>query len=391
MVKNAIFVIATLLLLCPYAHGGWVSGGGEIAMDSHNPWFLLPMKTVRYCIQIDEQNFGLTLSEAKRVTAQAIDYWKNEFVYAQMPTDHQQIPIARQDFIYGPCDVNTDLRFQLGYLLTDQEQFFKSQSLRPQDFVGIAIRTKYDKALLKAKGFIYISPESGPLRMRLRNILRYPWSLRDFPSDQRGHGLLHKILVHELGHIFGLEHWMGPRHRKKYNIMDAGLPLRLVKSSPLERLEDAHLIETIPGFFSYLGSELGELKNPSEELLSLFGIDEFDLPIESIEVRKFQNQYQVIGRSKDHGKLVMGIMEEDKTSEKKGFLPVIKIKLNPEQLIFPGATKDTLLGPGLQFLNISGVFINTFSNRRSHVYFNSNPLLKQLHIGGILHGSLISQ
>ena len=36
--------------------GGWVSSGGELFSDAHNPWFVRNTKDVNYCVVVDEIN-----------------------------------------------------------------------------------------------------------------------------------------------------------------------------------------------------------------------------------------------------------------------------------------------------------------------------------------------
>jgi hypothetical protein len=70
---------------------------------------------------------------------------------------------------------------------------------KKNQFISLAVRTDYDPVHLRGKGFIYVSPDSGPLKVQDPNLVENPWNLRN-------HGLLVKVLIHELGHVFGLQH-----------------------------------------------------------------------------------------------------------------------------------------------------------------------------------------
>ena len=108
------------------------------------------------------------------------------------------VGIAKQNFTIEECSNTTDLRVQFGVLTQPQQEYFKT----PQKFVSSIVRTSYDTVNLKAKGFLYVSPQFGPLRMQSgRDSVEQPWSMN--------HGnILGFVLAHELGHMFGYTHSM---------------------------------------------------------------------------------------------------------------------------------------------------------------------------------------
>jgi len=68
------------------------------------------------------------------------------------------------------------------------------------ELVGITKRTSYDSAKMKGRGFVYVAPESGSNHpgVKFGSLLR--WSTNE--------GIALKIiLIHELGHVFGLKHF----------------------------------------------------------------------------------------------------------------------------------------------------------------------------------------
>lgn len=59
--------------------GGWTSSGGQISSDNTNPWFLENTSQVTYCVDIDEENFGVSRERATEVVTQSINDWKDGF------------------------------------------------------------------------------------------------------------------------------------------------------------------------------------------------------------------------------------------------------------------------------------------------------------------------
>lgn len=170
----------------PMLQGGWSSGGGEILKDSRNPWFLNNTAEIKYCIMIDETQFGASRSLAEAQTLRALEFWKTEFRSAVLPElkGFGPLKIATQTYRAVPCGVDVDLAFQFGVLTEEQRRNVPD----PSDFGAFAIRTEYDPKSLKGRGFIYVSPNPGAV-----------WS-------HHAGEFLYLTLVHELGHVFGLSH-----------------------------------------------------------------------------------------------------------------------------------------------------------------------------------------
>lgn len=196
--KNIVFVNIILSSLAFAGGGSWSSGGGGLLKDSRNPWFLNNVSTVRYCIQIDEKNFGVSAKFANTQIQKSIDYWKKQFSFASLPTltDFGPVKIATQNFIQTKCDdKRLDMKFQFGVL--DDEQFRYLE--KPTEFGAISVRTDYAPSTMRAKGFVYVSPTQGNLAFRGVGQKQDVWKQNDG-------ALLYLTLVHEMGHVFGLSH-----------------------------------------------------------------------------------------------------------------------------------------------------------------------------------------
>lgn len=153
--------------------GGWSSGGGgELLKDARNPWFLSNIKEVTYCLKIDEAKFGVPLSVAKENLIKAINFWKTEFQVVN-PSEGETskinpVRLATQIFKEVNCNQNVDITFQFGILSKEQKKFLQD----PTKFGAITIRTNYNKQILKGTGFVYISPESGPLAFQSEGLTK---------------------------------------------------------------------------------------------------------------------------------------------------------------------------------------------------------------------------
>lgn len=214
------------------AMGGWASGGGQIHRDSSNPWFLENTHMVRYCIDIDDTHFGLSHEQASLEVKAALgewikvfnppkntDYGEDDYYQAGELEPYGQLRLGTQIFQEHDCsdNVHFDLRFQLGKLTDSQKKIF----LNSRDFVGLAMRTHYEKESLKGEGFIYLTPVSGPLAPQV-DIHPKAWKLYDSL-------VLKIVLLHELGHIFGMDH-------QPDTLMDEKIPELLTSKELLEQL-----------------------------------------------------------------------------------------------------------------------------------------------------------
>ncbi|MGZ3772754.1 MAG: hypothetical protein ACXVCY_15795 [Pseudobdellovibrionaceae bacterium] len=196
--KTVLPILMMILMMARAASaGGWTSGGGENIRDERNPWWLQNTKEVTYCIKVDEQNFGQPKSLLQDKIKFALNFWKKQLrtvTWTQIDRD-QNVLVGTQNFTETACQEGTDLVFQFGVLDGEQIRYLSD----PTKFIGVSVRTSYDAVNLKGKGFIYISPESGPLKFNKTGLMQKPWSFGDGV-------LLTPALIHELGHVFGIPH-----------------------------------------------------------------------------------------------------------------------------------------------------------------------------------------
>ncbi len=269
------------------ATGDWNSGGGYALTEAANPWWVgQTQKKVRYCILIDQDHFGQTLERSRELIKESISYWREEFELVR-PVHHngEKVDLTSFEFVEVDCTANEafrlleetknphslksgeecsvdssesdqqiDLVFQLGLLSKRQRDYIRT----PRDYLGLATRTHYDRECLRSKGFIYISPLEGDLAPDRGDLLENRWAL--------GNGALLKwMLIHEVGHLFGMtfsDHFM----------MNPTLGYTFAQKDS----EILSLVEGVPHFFGLPKSK--EIKRCSEwgfstRKKSVFGVD----------------------------------------------------------------------------------------------------------------------
>ena len=156
-------VFTGMTLLGAIGHAGWSSGGGELIRDANNPWFLSNTKDVKYCIQIDEKNFGQTKQQVRERIGKALQFWQiqlKDLEYLEFGLTHFDSRIGTQNFKEELCSDKTDIVFQFGILTAEQKENLKNLSKT----IGITVRTDYDEVNMKGKGFVYIAQEAGALK-----------------------------------------------------------------------------------------------------------------------------------------------------------------------------------------------------------------------------------
>ncbi len=189
-------------------------GGGGFVRTANNPWFVQNTKEVRYCLKIDERNFSLSKSLASQRIRDAISYWLEQFkISRDLYPMRDALQLGTQSFLEVDCASDIDLEFLLGVLPEAPPAGWI-----PTSWLGITVRTDYDNVNLRGKGFIYISPENGPLKFKNKNVLENVW------SSFEGH-LFRILVMHELGHLFGFQH----RNVSGMDLMNHNFPELLVR------------------------------------------------------------------------------------------------------------------------------------------------------------------
>lgn len=192
-VVTALILLSTTVMA---GEGNGSSGGGHIYGDQLNPWFLQNTKTVTYCVRVWPNFSKLSPARINELVKDAFGFWSQKFaeVNNEIPEEPGTIRLGTQDFIQTKCSANTDITFQMGHLTKTQKKAIPSY----EHTAGVAMRTEYDTKQLRGRGFIYMAPERGSMRPQSTNLFDRFWSI------QEGERLKLAIL-HELGHVFGLQ------------------------------------------------------------------------------------------------------------------------------------------------------------------------------------------
>lgn len=223
---------ATPSSLLDRREGGWTSGGGEILEDAHNPWFIQTygfQSVTPYCIEQDTVNFPVSPSRLRKAVDLAFQHWIRDFKFSHVPNQNSPIEFYLMDnmFVERPCPdpANSDdadkikLRFQFGTLSSKQLSDLSAHHIDPRHFVSLAIRESYDRQSLEGRGYIYLSPTDGPLRLDLFDQVQDPW-------NENENFYLVEVIKHELGHVFGIPHMGGSGH-----LMNASYPEMMVTNA----------------------------------------------------------------------------------------------------------------------------------------------------------------
>jgi hypothetical protein len=267
-------LLALLPNLALAAHGDWgSSGGGEFLRDQYNPWFVKGVEEVRYCLVLDTEGFSASAAKAEEIAARALAYWQGELAprATELGVGTQRFTLTNPG-LASACKGDEDLTIKLGYgaLSADDRKTFTDNGEDPQDYVGIAMRTAYDKERLRARGYVFIASDRGPyLYNHGVGVDGGLWSYD---------GLLFRILQHELGHVFGVTH-------TEAGFMAADFPENMMRNyRPFFRIDTTPFFEPGASFDSCAGDAC--LRFASENRWSSFTIARLDSVLGLVPVGK---------------------------------------------------------------------------------------------------------
>ena len=268
--RKLTFAVTTAFLIVPiaraHAHAGGVGGGvgdggGEQITAEENPWRVGP-EPIEYCIE-RASDFPQSQQALSALVAEVFSDWKSFFQKYQMDRAFQSNtpnfpfnltlpPSAREVTV---CSVKkSQIRFVFGIMNPEIRQY---KAMYADRVIGFAHRTNYDKKNFQGSGVVWITPHNsyeehtGPM-------------VNTFPDWNWRASLKHQLL-HEVGHVFGMQHnstwvmdsevmhvqlWATLRHQEIPNESHSMVPLGTIETNFLvfDPLSGTSPLSTCVGF-----------------------------------------------------------------------------------------------------------------------------------------------
>jgi hypothetical protein len=163
--------------------GGWSGNGGGPNRVQDNVWFL-GEEPVRYCLRLGLQH-PLSMTTAHAMIQRSFVAWQKFFQKYQIGPGRVTDPrlqglYPQMSLAFTPVSCpEAELEIYLG---ADNESIRLYREMNESDGPGLALRRSYDHRTHRHQGYIWI---------------------QNFTQDPRK---VEHILLHELGHIFGMKH-----------------------------------------------------------------------------------------------------------------------------------------------------------------------------------------
>ena len=252
--------VAMPIFLSQARAGGIGDGGGEQITAEANPWRLGPAP-IEYCIE-RSSDFPQSKQELSVLVAEVFHDWEIFFHKYHMDGFFQHnapnmppltLPLSAHELNFC-SDKRSQIRFEFGVMNTEMRAYKAQYADR---VLGFARRTNYDNRVFLGSDVVWIAPQNFYEEHTGTMINRFPdWTWRASLKHQ---------LLHEVGHVFGMQHnstwvmdsetmhvqlWATLRHQSIPNESNKLVPLGSIETSfsvfdPLSGLSE---ISTCLGF-----------------------------------------------------------------------------------------------------------------------------------------------
>lgn len=369
-----VFLMITSVVPTPQALGGGmiVSGAGVLG-DASNPWFFgqysFERGVIRYCIDRDPE-FPATENELVDLIDQSVRFWNAEF--SEADTTGNKYSLAKESFWKTTCDQNPPLRFNFGALSPELETRFRAEVGDPTRFVAAAVRTAYNQETLQGQGVIYVSPDHGPLKVTGPGIKERFW------EGTNGHNRLRQVLMHELGHVFGIPH-LG---HNSSDLMHSGFAEQLIRSdSPDRAFFDVRLFSWEKGRWIQA--------NPGPGSSLCIGATDPESGI--LQYRLFNQRIELAKKLRDDNIEIFASIQFIGTPLTELTSP-INLFLPPQQKAFPTIGPDTLdrnlPGPRIRRIQRKGQLTLATGGQSNEVLIDMEPQMG-IRVSGVCQGRLV--
>ena len=382
--------------------GAWSGGGGELVGDRLNPWFLHPAsgggsntpgaQQVGYCI-LAAPDFPQPADELKTVVQGALDHWHLEFSNSHVPLNQvfgndnvlhkASVLVNTRGFrrMDSCADDQVELKFQFGHLESSQVDELTRLGTSFGSIIGLSVRTDYNPETMRGRGFIYITPDRGNETYRSRQIPEGSW------EGQEGLMRLKNVVIHELGHVHGLQHAL-----KDGSIMSMHFVQDLF-SPDLFRRARAQVASNQREFFANVTQGVAlpiEKLKVGRRFLGLPESVEDGDPSDGQLVDLLNVQFSLNGvdlyRGFDSSSVIARARFEN--GGQRRYESLVSLWLPKGQKVYASALDQrTLLGPARVEVQNQGVLEILATGERKPIFVQFSPTTFQM--GGVVDGALV--
>ncbi|MEE2744414.1 MAG: hypothetical protein VYD54_10925 [Bdellovibrionota bacterium] len=193
MIKSFLLILGLIISSTSWSQslsngGGWSGSGGDTALFKDNVWFLKTKDSVPYCIW-RSADYHFSYEELSSLVKESFRDWK--VFFDKYGISQKRIPLRSHELMaldfqnIGACSSDKELPTGLMFVFgkTDNPHIKMYNQYGTENALGFAIRNKfYNHKTYQNPGYVWLS--------------------NSFKEKEK----LKHMLLHELGHVFGMEH-----------------------------------------------------------------------------------------------------------------------------------------------------------------------------------------